>query len=155
MRNYNVKYTVRLSEDEREELRVVLNRGKVAAVKRRRAQILLKADAGSDGRSLTDEQVAQALEVGVRTVARVRKAYVELGLSQAIEPKQAERRRVPKLDGEQEAQLVALACQPAPAGRTRWTLRLLADKLVELEVVDSIGKDAVRRTLKKTRSSRG
>jgi transposase len=155
VRNYNVKYTVRLSKEEREELEGIVKRGKVAAVKRRRAQILLKADARSDGPSLTDEQVAQALSVSTRTVGRVRKAYVEQGLSQAIEPKQPERRRVPKLDGEKEARLIAVACQPAPAGRTRWTLRLLADKLVELEIVDSISKDTVRETLKKTRSSRG
>lgn len=155
MRNYNVKYTVRLSEEERSELESLVSRGKVAAGKRRRAHILLKADAGPDGPSLTDEQLAEALDVGTKTVQRVRKAYVEEGLSQAIEQKQAVRHRVPKLDGEKEAHLVALACQPAPEGRKRWTLRLLASKLVELEIVDSISPDTVRKTLKKTRSSRG
>jgi transposase len=155
MRNYNVKYTVRLLEEERRELESLVSRGKVAAGKRRRAHILLKADAGPDGPSLTDEQLAEALDVGTKTVQRVRKAYVEGGLCQAIEPKQVVRHRVPKLDGEKEAHLVALACQPAPEGRKRWTLRLLASKLVELEIVDSISPDTVRKTLKKTRSSRG
>jgi transposase len=155
MRNYNVKYTVRLSPEERCELESLVRRGKVAAAKRRRAHVLLKADAGPDGPSLTDEQLAAALDVGTKTIQRVRKAYVEAGLAQAIESKQRTRQRLPKLDGEKEARLVALACGPAPHGRGRWTLRLLADKLVELEIVDSISPYTVRKTLKKTRSSRG
>lgn len=155
MRNYNVKYTVRLSAEERSELEGVVRRGKLAASKRRRAQILLQADAGPEGRSLTDEQLAAALDVGTKTIQRVRKAYVEEGLTAAIAPKPSSRQRVPKLDGEQEAHLVALACQPAPPGRARWTLRLLADKLVELQIVDTVSPSTVRKTLKKTKSSRG
>ena len=155
MRNYNTKFTVRLSQEEREELEGVVNRGRVAAGKRRRAHILLKGDAGPEGLSLTDEQVADALDVSKTTVHNVRKAYVELGLSEAIEHKQTVRHRLPKLDGEKEAHLVALACEPAPPGRTRWTLRLLADKMVELKIVDSLSKETVRRSLKKTKSSLG
>jgi transposase len=155
MRNYNIKYTVRLSVEERSALEGVVHRGKVAAAKRCRAHILLKADAGPEGPSLTDEQLATALDVSVKTIQRVRKAYVEEGLSQAIESRRGTRERLPKLDGEQEAQLVALVCGPAPEGRARWTLRLLADKLVELEIVDSISVSCVHQTLKKTCSSRG
>jgi transposase len=153
--NYNTKYVVRLTEEERDELQGIVGRGKVAAAKRMRAQVLLKADAGLEGSGPTDEQVAEALDVSKVTVHRVRKAYVEEGLRAAIERRPNAGHRPPKLDGTAEARLVALACSPAPSGRARWTLRLLADKLVELEVVDSIGKDCVRQTLKKTRSSRG
>jgi transposase len=149
--NYNTKYLVRLTVEERDQLEALVRRGKVAATKRRHGQILLKADAGPEGSGSTDEQVAQALAVGTATVHRVRKAYVEQGFEAALEGQRRGGRRPRKLDGAQEARLVALACGPAPEGRARWTLRLLADRLVELEIVDSIGKDAVRRTLKKTR----
>jgi len=153
--NYNSKYVVRLTEEERDELQGIVGRGKVAAAKRMRTQVLLKADAGPEGSGPTDEQVAEALDVSKITVHRVRKAYVEEGLRAALERRPNAGRPPRKLDGAAEAQLVAVACSPAPSGRARWTLRMLADKLVELEVVDSIGKDCVRQTLKKTRSSRG
>ena len=148
--NYNAKYVVRLTEEERAELQGLVRRGKVAAAKRSRAQVLLKADAGLEGSGSTDEQVAQSLEVSTRSVNRVRKAYVEEGLSAAI--KRQPRR---KLDGAAEAHLVAVACSPPPAGQTWWTLRLLSDKLVELQIVESISRECVRQTLKKTISSRG
>lgn len=153
--NYNAKYVVRLTEEERDELQGIVHRGKVAAAKRTRAQMLLKADAGPEGSGPTDEQVAQSLEVSTRAVNRVRKAYVEEGLSAAIErkPRRAQPRR--KLDGAAEAHLVAVACSPPPAGQARWTLQLLSDKLVELHVVESISRECVRQTLKKTSSSRG
>lgn len=153
--NYNAKYVVRLAAGEREELESLVRRGKVAAEKRRRAQILLKADAGAEGSGLTDQEVASALDVGLATVHRVRQAYVEESLQAALSRKPAVGRRPRKLDGDGEARLVTLACSPAPEGRDRWTLRLLADKLVELEVVDTINKETVRQTLKKTRLSRG
>ena len=153
--NYNTKYVVRLAQEEREELEALVKRGKVAAEKRRRAQILLKADAGTGGSGLTDQEVASALDVGIATVHRVRQAYVEESLQAALSRKPAVRYRPCKLDGDAEARLVAVACGPAPEGRARWTLRLLADKAVELEIVDTINKETVRRTLKKTRSSRG
>ena len=153
--NYNTKYVVRLAQEEREELESLVKRGRVAAEKRRRAQILLKADAGAKGSGLTDQEVASALDVGIATVHRVRQAYVEESLQAALSRKPALCSRPRKLDGDGEARLVAVACGPAPEGRARWTLRLLADRLVELEVVDTIDKETVRRTLKKTRSSRG
>lgn len=153
--NYNTKYMVRLTEAEREELGAVVNRGKVAAAKRRRAQVLLKADAGAAGSGRTDQEICEALDVSVHLVHDARQAYVEHGLTAALEWKPKSRHRARKLDGEQEARLIAVACGPAPEGRARWTLRLLADRLVELEIVDSIGKDAVRSVLKKTSSSPG
>jgi transposase len=144
-----------LTEEERNELQGVVRRGKVAAAKRTRAQVLLKADAGPDGSGPTDTQVAEALEVSTRSVNRVRKAYVEEGLTAAIERQSRREQPRPKLDGAAEAQLVAMACSPAPSGKARWTLQLLGDKLVELHVVESISRECVRQTLKKTRSSRG
>jgi len=153
--NYNTKYVVRLSGAEREELAAVVGRGKVAAGKRRRAQVLLKADAGGTGSGRTDQEICEALDVSVGLVHDVRQAYVEQGLSAALEWKPKSRHRPRKLDGEQEARLIALACSPAPQGRARWTLRLLANKLVELEIVDSISKDAVHGVLKKTSLSPG
>ena len=148
--NYNTKYVVRLTEEEQEQLLTVVRRGKVAAAKRRRAQVLLKADAGPEGSGRTDQETSEALDVSVGLVHDVRQAYVEHGLSAALERKPKSRHRARKLDGEQEARLIALACGPAPKGRARWTLRLLADQLVELEIIEAISKDAVRSVLKKT-----
>jgi transposase len=153
--NFNTKYVVRLLGEERDRLRVLVNTCKVAATKRRRSQILLKADAGEEGSGPTDKEVAEALDVGIATVHRVRQAFVEEGCEVAVQGHCEGRQRPPKLDGEQEARLIALTCGPAPEGRARWTLRLLATTLVELKIVDSIGKDAVRKTLKKTKSSLG
>lgn len=153
--NYNTKYVVRLTGEERTHLEKLVRTGKVAAAKRCRAQVLLKADAGPEGSGPTDQQVSQALEVSPGLVHAARQTYVEAGLLAAIERKPACRHRPRKLDGAQEAQLVALTCSPAPSGYARWTLRLLADKLVELEIVDSISKDAVRHVLKKTSCSPG
>lgn len=153
--NFNTKYVVRLSDQERVELRGIVSRGKVAAAKRTRAQVLLKADAGAEGSGPTDEQVAAAIDVSTRAVQRVRKAYVEVGLPAAIERQPRRGQPTRKLDGAAEAQLVALACSPAPAGQARWTLQLLGHQLVELQVVESISRECVRQTLKKTSSSRG
>lgn len=144
------KYVVRLTEEERQHWEALMRRGRVAAMKRRRAQVLLKADAGAQGAGATDLAVAQALDVGVATVQRVRQGDVEQGLAAVLERKRRSGRQSRKLDGAQEARLVALACSPAPEGRSRWTIRLLADQLVELEIVDAIDKETVRRTLKKT-----
>jgi transposase len=155
MANYNTKYVVRLTLEERGQLEGLVSKGRVAAGKRRRAQVLLKADATSEGSGLTDAEVAEALDVGGSTVHRVRKAFVEQGLEAAISAKPASRHRPRKLDGAAEAKLVALACSPPPEGRVCWTMQLLADRLVELEVVASISDDTVHRTLKKTSLSRG
>lgn len=153
--NYNTKYVVRLTAEERKQVELLVRTGKVAAAKRLKAQILLKADAGPEGSGWTDQQVAQALEVSIGTVHGTRQAYVEQGLQAALERKPRSGLARRKLNGVQEARLIALACGPAPEGYAKWTLRLLADRMVELEIIDSIGKDCVRRTLKKTTSSPG
>ena len=127
----------------------ITRRGKSSARKLKRSLILCKADEG-----LTDQQVAEAVMVGPSTVSRVRQRFVEGGLERALNdrPRPGKQR---KLDGKQEAHLVAVACSPAPEGHTRWTLRLLAGKVVELDLADSICRETVRQVLKKTNSSRG
>jgi transposase len=149
------KYIVTLIDEERQRLQEMLSRGKAAARKLMHARILLKADARPGGPGWNDEAIADALEVGRATVERVRKEFVEEGLDAALERRRPRRVYVRKLDGDGEAHLVALACQQPPEGRSRWTLRLLADRMVALEYVDQISYQTVRRTLKKTRSNPG
>jgi transposase len=149
------KYVVRLSPEERLSLQVMIDKGRAAADKLLRARIFLKADVGDAGPGWTDLDIADALEVGASTVHRLRQRLVEEGLAAALLRKPQASRRPAKLDGAQEAKLIAIACSAAPAGRARWTLQLLADKLVELKVVDSISDETVRQRLKKTSSSRG
>ena len=148
-------YRVKLMAEERAQLLELLSKGKAAARTLMHARILLKADEGVDGPRLTDDQIAEAVEVNRSTVERVRMRCVDEGVDAALRPRPSRQVHPRKLDGVQEAHLVALACSPAPRGRNRWSLRLLADKLVELEVVDDISYETVRQTLKKTNSSRG
>jgi transposase len=148
-------YRVKLLAEERAQLEGMLSKGKAAARTLMHARILLKADEGVDGPRLTDDEIAEAVEVNRSTVERVRMRCVEEGVEAALRPRPSRQVHPRKLDGVQEAHLVALACSPAPKGRNRWSLRLLADKLVELEVVDDVSYETVRRTLKKTNSSRG
>lgn len=149
------QYVVRLSEEERAALRTLIGRGDAPARVQAHARILLKANRGEAGPEWTDGAISAALEVDPTTVARVRKLYVTEGLEAALHRKAPDRVYRRKLDGEQEARLVAVACSEPPSGQKRWTLRLLADKLVELEVVDAVSYETVRRTLKQTGSSRG
>ncbi len=149
------KYVVRLTPEERQTLQAMVDKGRGAADKLLRARMFLKADVSDDGPGWTDEAIADAFEVGPSTVHRLRQRLVEEGLDAALLRKPQSIRRPTKLDGAQEAQLIALACSEAPAGRARWTLQLLADKLVELKVVDAISDETVRQRLKKTTSSRG
>lgn len=148
-------YRVTLLADERAQLQGLLSKGTAAARTLMHARILLKADEGVAGPRLSDDQIAEAVEVNRSTVERVRMRCVEEGVEAALRPRPSRQLHPRKLDGVQEAHLVALACSPAPKGRNRWSLRLLADKLVELEVVDDVSYETVRRTLKKTNSSRG
>ncbi len=148
-------YRVKLTPEERSRLHELLSKGKTAARTLTHARILLKADEGEAGPRLTDDEIAEALEVNRSTVERVRIRCVEEGFEAALRPRPSRQVHPRKLDGAQEAHLVALACSPAPKGRKRWSLRLLADKLVALEIVDDISHETVRQTLKKTRSSRG
>jgi transposase len=149
------KYVVRLSSEEREGLETLVKSGKGAADKRLRAQILLKADVGPGGRGWADGRIAEALEVGLSTVHRLRQRLVEEGLDAALMRRPSRQVHPRKLDGEMEARLIAFACAEAPEGRARWTMQLLADRLVELKVVDRISDETVRRTLKKINSSPG
>jgi transposase len=149
------KYRVTLAADEREQLRALLARGKADVRKLKHAQILLKADEAEDGPGWDDERIAEALEVGTATVERVRRRFVEDGLASALSPYRGGKRIYDrKLDGEQEAHLIALACSPPPETHGRWTLRLLAQSMVELRYVDTVSYETVRQTLKKTRSGR-
>jgi DNA-binding transcriptional ArsR family regulator len=143
------KYPVILSDTERVELKSLIAAGTAPARKLTHARILLKADQGSEGPGWVDEQVADAVEVSQPTVSRVRKQYFEEGLEAAINRRPPNRHYHRKLDGEQEARLIALACSEPPEGQARWSLRLLADRMVELEVVDNLSYQTVRRTLKK------
>lgn len=150
------RYKVTLDAQERQDLHDLIAAGQAAARKLTHARILLKADAAEGGPAWPDHQIADALEVSVSTVERVRQRFVEEGLDAALDRKRRERpAREVKLDGRAEARLIALACSAPPEGRAVWTMRLLADKLVELEVVDSISDETVRLALKKTRSSPG
>jgi transposase len=145
------KYRVTLTPEERAELRRMVGSGKAAARKLNHARILLKADEGRGGPGLSDDEVADELEAGRATVARVRQRFVEQGLEAALVPKPAARVYARKLDGDGEARLVALACSAPPAGRNRWTLQLLADRLVVLGHAEGgLSYETVRRTLKKT-----
>jgi transposase len=143
------KYVVRLAEDERQFLQALLSGKRVAADRALRARIFLMADLNGD--ACPDTEIADTLDVAVSTIHRLRQRLVEEGLEAALSRRPMSVRRATKLDGAQEAHLIAVACGPAPEGRARWTLKLLAAKLVELEVVDSIGTETVRQTLKKTR----
>ena len=144
------KYIVTLTEEERRTLQEMLSRGKAAARKLMHARILLKADAAVGGPGWNDEAIAEALEGGRATVERVRKEFVEEGLEAALDRRKPRRQYRRRLDGDGQAHLVALACQEPPEGRSRWTLRLLANRMVQLEYVDQISYQTVRRTLKKT-----
>ncbi len=144
------KHSVILSEGERAHLHTLIGQGTAPARLLAHARILLKANQGEAGPGWTDALIAGALEVSSATVARVRQRYVSAGLEAALERKAPDRAYQGKLDGEQEAHLIALACSTPPDGRQRWTLRLLAARLVALEVVETISYETVRQTLKQT-----
>ena len=146
----NTKYTVELSEPERAHLRTLIGSGSAPARTLTHTRILLKANQGEGGPGWTDTAIAGAVEVHPATVARVRRTYVEAGLETALERKTPARVYPRALDGAGEAHLLALACGAPPDGQQRWTLRLLADELVRLEVVQTVSYETVRRTLKKT-----
>ena len=149
------KYLVTLTADEREQLNAMITAGTASAKKLAHARVLLKADQGENGPAWVDEVIADAVEVSTDTVARVRQRFVEQGLEAALVRKKQDRpSRERVLDGSAEARLLAVACSDPPDGRAAWTLTMLADKLVELEVVESVSRESVRRVLKKTLSSR-
>lgn len=146
------KYHVTLTEEQRQHLEKLTSSGTCSARQMKRAQILLK----SDGRAnWSYQQIAEAFDVSMVTIAKVRKAFVEHGLEAALQRKKPERVYAHRLDGESEAHLIALACSQPPPGRQQWSLRLLRDRFVELGYVESISHETIRRALKKTTSSRG
>lgn len=149
------RYRVTLTVQERHELQKLISTGKAAAAKLTRARVLLLADQADGGPAKADAEIVEALGCGRATVERLRKRFVEEGLELTLQPAPAKRVYQRRLDGKAEAQLVALACGTPPEGRARWTLRLFADQLVALEYVEKISHETVRRTLKKTNSSRG
>jgi hypothetical protein len=150
------KYIVRLSKDERDKLKKLSTSGRGPARIFTRARILLKADQSENGPGWSDEKISEALDITVQTVERIRKQLVEEGLDVVLsrrEYKQKVSRK--KIDGDVEAHLIALSCSEPPAGRARWTLRLLADKIVELGYIETISHEAIRQTLKKTNLNPG
>jgi hypothetical protein len=149
------RYTVVLSEPERARLHTLIGQGAGPARALTHARILLKANQGEVGPGWTDRVIADALEVHPATVARVRQHCATAGLDAALYRKTPEREYRRRLDGAQEAHLAALACSAPPQGHKRWTLRLLADRLVELDLVESVSYETVRQVLKQTASSRG
>ena len=143
------KYRVKLSAEEREELKAMVSKGRSAAYKQTHARVLLLSDEAQEGGAMKDEDIARSLQVGRATVERVRRRCVEEGLERALGRKEQLNRRRKRLDGQREAHLIALACGEPPEGRASWTLQLLANGLVEREIVESISSETVRQTLKK------
>lgn len=155
-KNGTLKFVVELTEKERAELSALVSRGKVSALKRRHAQVLLKVDEGEHGAKWADARVAEAFDLHPNTVRGIRQRFVEEGLQSALSRRPQQNRGAPptRLDGAQEARLLALACSSPPEGRARWTLRLLADKVVELGIVDApIAHQTIWERLKKMKSS--
>jgi hypothetical protein len=151
----NKKYIVTLSAEERASLQAMMTTGKRAARTLAHARILLKADVRAGDPVWDDAAISQAVEVSPATVQRVRQRFVEEGLERALRPPPRPRTRLPLVDGTAEAHLVTLACSQAPEGTARWTLRLLAEKMVELAYVEHVSHETVRQVLKKTRCDRG
>lgn len=149
------KYRVTLTDDERAMLTTLITSGSAPARTLTHARILLKADQAQGGPAWTDEAIRDALDVGLSTIARVRTRLVEYNLDDALHRRATPRPRQRLLDGAEEAHLLALACSAVPEGNERWTLRLLADKMVELEYVERVSHETIRQILKKTNLSRG
>lgn len=149
------KYIVSLTAEEREELEQLTTTGKVPAYKMNHARILLKADTNQEDGGWTDKAISEALDISVATIERVRQRFVETSLETALSRQVQQHRKARRLDGEQEAHLIAITCSEAPEGYARWSLRLLAERLVELKYVESVSHETIRQTLKKTISSPG
>ncbi len=149
------RHRVKLTDEQRHELKSLIGAGTGPTRRATHARILLKADESPDGPSWDDAAIAEALEVSPATVERVRKRFAQEGVTAGLEHRPPAATRPRRLDGAQEAHLVALTCSSPPEGAGRWTLRLLAEKMVALEYVEEVSYETIRRTLKKTTSSRG
>lgn len=150
-----VHYKVTLTEGEREQLKAIIGKGKHSSLQYRNACILINCDEGEHGQKLPNAQIAQVLQIHSKTVERLKQRFVEEGFEACMERKPYPQKKEIKVDGDFEAHLVALSCSEAPEGYARWTLRMLADKMVELEYVGEVSHETVRQVLKKTKSSRG
>ncbi len=150
-----VYYKITLTQQEREELKAVLSKGKHSSQQYRNACILLNSDEGKYGEKISNEQIAQVLQINSKTVERLKQRFVEEGFESCMERKAYPEVRDIKADGDFEAHLIALSCSSAPKGYARWSLRMLADKMIELKYVESISHERVRQVLKKTKLSRG
>jgi DNA-binding Lrp family transcriptional regulator len=148
------RWIVELSQEERHQLEQLINKGNVSGYKIKHAHMLLKADEGEHGPSWPDTKIAEAYNTSESTVRNLRKRLVEKGFETALEREKQTNRRI-KFDGEVEAKLIAMACSQAPEGYSKWSVRLLADRLVELEIVDEISHMTVQRVMKKTNLNRG
>ena len=143
------KYIVRLTKEEREELKAIGKKGKVEAYKIRHANLLLSVDV--DGPNRTDEETAEIFWCNLKTLENLRRRFVEEGMESALGRKKQEKpSRAKKLDGEKEARLIAMSCSKPPEGRDRWTLKMLANNMIVLEIVDTVSTETIRKTLKKT-----
>lgn len=149
------KYVVRLSQEERESLIGLSSKGKISAKTLSHARILLRADISESGEGRKDEEIAALEHVSIKTVGRVRQRLVEEGLEAALNRKPHSRTKPRALDGDQEAKLLAICCSEAPEGRSRWTIKLLSNRMISLEIVESIAPETIRQTLKKMKLSLG
>jgi len=150
-----IKYKVTLTKDEHDELMAIISKGSHSSQQFRTAYILLNCDEGEYGEKIYGKHICQVLKVSARMIDRVKQRFVEEGFEACLERKPLSRTKEKKADGELEAQLIALSCSEAPEGFARWSLRLLADKMVEMEYIESISHETIRRVLKKTNSNRG
>lgn len=150
-----IKYTIHLTKSEREDLIAIINKGSHTSKTFRTAYILINCDEGKYSEKITNEQISKALKVGMRTIDRVKKRFVEEGMEAVLERRPTQRVYETKIDGDTEAKLVTLCCSQPPKGFAKWSLRLLADKMVELKYVESISHVTVRSVLKKTNLNLG
>lgn len=150
-----IKYTIHLTKMEREELMAIISKGSHTSQTFRSAYILLNCDEGKYAEKVTNEQISKVLKVGMRTIDRIKRRFIEDGMEATLERKATTRTYDVKADGDVEAKLVTLCCSEPPKGFAKWSLRLLADKMVELKYAESISYETVRRVLKKTNLNRG
>ncbi len=150
-----VHYKVTLTKTEREELKAIVGKGKHSSLQFRNACILLNCDEGKFGRKLANDQIAQVLHVNSKTVERLKQRFVEEGYESCMDRKPYPEKQKVKTDGDFEAHLIAISCSKAPKGYSRWSLRMLADKMVELKYTESISHETVRKVLKKTNLNPG
>lgn len=150
-----VHYKVTLTSEERDRLKAVVSKGKHSSLQYRNACILVNCDEGPHGDKLSNEQIAQVLQINTKTVERLKERFVEEGFEACVDRKPYPQKKKIKADGDFEAHLVALSCSEAPEGYTRWSLRMLADKMIELKYVDNVSHETIRQVLKKTKLNLG